>query len=115
MNSLVNRVQLIGALGNDPEVKNLEKGNKLAKFSMATNEYKKNASGEKVQDTQWHNVIAWGKTAEIIEKYAHKGNKICISGKLTHSNYEDQNGNKKYFTQVVATDVLLMGNGQAQA
>ncbi len=115
MNSLVNRVQLIGALGNDPEVKNLESGNKLAKFRMATNEYKKNAKGERVDDTQWHNVIAWGKTAEIIEKYAHKGSRVCISGKLNHSTFDDKDGNKKYFTEVVANEVLLMDKAPAQA
>ncbi len=115
MNSLVNKVQLIGLLGNDPEVKNLESGSKLAKFRMATNEYKKDAKGERVEDTQWHNVIAWGKTAEIIENYAHKGSRVCISGKLTHSNFEDQNGNKKYFTEVVANEVLLMDKAPAKA
>ena len=115
MNALVNRVQLIGALGNNPEVKNLESGNKLAKFSMATNEYKKNAKGERVDDAQWHNIIAWGKTAEIIENYAHKGSKICISGKLTHSNFTDKDGVTKYFTEVVANEVLLMDKAPAKA
>ncbi|MDG1111582.1 MAG: single-stranded DNA-binding protein, partial [Polaribacter sp.] len=83
MNTLRNKVQLIGNLGNDPEIITLESGKKLAKFSIATNESYKNAMGEKVTDTQWHNVIAWNKTAEIIEKYVIKGNEIAIEGKLT--------------------------------
>ena len=73
MSSLRNKVQLIGNLGNDPEILNLETGSKLAKFSIATNESYKNKNGERVTDTQWHNVVAWGKTAEIIENYVTKG------------------------------------------
>ena len=85
MNTLRNKVQLIGNLGNNPEIITLESGKKLAKFSIATNESYKNAMGEKVTDTQLHNVIAWNKTAEIIEKYVTKGNEIAIEGKLTRS------------------------------
>ena len=76
MNNLKNRVQLIGNLGMNPEIKNLESGKKLAKFSIATNESYKNAKGEKIEDTQWHNLIAWGKTADIIEKYLQKGTEV---------------------------------------
>lgn len=112
MSGIVNRVQLIGQLGNDPEVKKLDKGGTLAKFSMATNEYRKDASGEKVKDTQWHNVIAWGKTAEIVEKYAHKGNKIGVDGKLISRNYEDKEGQKRYITEVVASEILLLSEKQ---
>jgi len=78
MNTLRNKVQLIGNLGNDPEIITLESGKKLAKFSIATNESYKNSLGEKITDTQWHNVVAWNKTAEIIEKYVTKGNEIVI-------------------------------------
>ena len=90
MNTLRNKVQLIGNLGNDPEIITLESGKKLAKFSIATNESYKNAMGEKVTDTQWHNIIAWNKTAEIIEKYVTKGNEIAIEGKLTSRSYENK-------------------------
>ena len=76
MNTLRNKVQLIGNLGNDPEIINLESGNTVAKFSIATNESYKNASGEKVTDTQWHRIVAFGKTAQIIEKYVTKGKEI---------------------------------------
>ena len=88
MNTLRNKVQLIGNLGNDPEIITLESGKKLAKFSIATNESYKNSLGEKITDTQWHNVVAWNKTAEIIEKYVTKGNEIAIEGKLTSRSYE---------------------------
>lgn len=110
MNTLRNKVQLIGNLGNDPEIINLESGKTLAKFSIATNESYKNASGEKVTDTQWHNVVAWGKTAEIIEKYVTKGKEVAIEGKLTTSSYETKEGEKRYVTEVVANEVLMLGS-----
>ena len=94
MNTLRNKVQLIGNLGNNPEIITLESGKKLAKFSIATNESYKNAMGEKVTDTQWHNDIAWNKTAEIIEKYVTIGNEIAIEGKLTSRSYESKEGEK---------------------
>lgn len=109
MSNLRNKVQLIGNTGNDPEIQNLESG-KLAKFSLATNESYKNDKGEKVTDTQWHNVIAWGKTAEIIEKYVTKGKEVAIEGKLVHRSYDDKNGDKKYYTEVVVNELLLLGS-----
>ena len=110
MNTLRNKVQLIGNLGNDPEIINLESGKTLAKFSIATNESYKNASGDKITDTQWHNVIAWGKTAQIIEKYITKGKEVAIEGKLTSRSYEDKEGNKRYITEVVCNELLMLGN-----
>ena len=109
MSTLRNKVQLIGNLGANPEVVNLESGKKLAKFSIATNESYKNAKGEKVEDTQWHNVIAWGKTAEIVENYLTKGNEVAIEGKLVNRNYDDKDGNKRYVTEVVASELLMLG------
>ena len=110
MNTLRNKVQLIGNLGNDPEIINLESGKMLAKFSIATNESYKNAKGEKITDTQWHNVVAWGKTAEIVEKYITKGKEIAIEGKLTNRSWEDKEGNKRYTTEVVCSEVMMFGN-----
>lgn len=110
MNTLRNKVQLIGNLGNNPEIITLDSGKKLAKFSIATNDNYRNAKGEKVTDTQWHNVIAWNKTAEIIEKYVVKGNEIAIEGKLTSRSYEDKNGDKKYITEVVCNELLMLGS-----
>jgi single-strand DNA-binding protein len=109
MNALRNKVQLIGNLGNDPEIVNLDGGNKLAKFSIATNETYKNAKGEKVTDTQWHNVVAWGKTAEIVENYLTKGNEVAVEGKLTHRSYETKEGEKRYITEIRCNELLMLG------
>ncbi len=109
MNALRNKVQLIGNLGNDPEIVNLDGGNKLAKFSIATNETYKNAKGEKVTDTQWHNVVAWGKTAEIVENYLTKGNEVAVEGKLTHRSYETKEGEKRYITEIKCNELLMLG------
>ncbi|MDO6674353.1 MULTISPECIES: single-stranded DNA-binding protein [unclassified Tenacibaculum] len=110
MNALKNRVQLIGNLGNTPEIITLESGKKLAKFAIATNETYKNAQGEKITDTQWHNVVAWNKTAEIIEKYLEKGKEVMIEGRLTSRSFEDKEDNKRYITEVVCNELLMLGN-----
>ena len=109
MNTLRNKVQLIGNLGNNPEVITLESGKKLVKFSIATNDSYRNANGEKITDTQWHNVIAWNKTAEIVEKYLTKGNEIAVEGKLTSRSYENKEGVKKYITEIVVNELLMLG------
>ena len=109
MNALKNKVQLIGNLGQDPEIVNLESGNKLAKFSIATSDSYKNAQGEKVEDTQWHNIVAWGKTAEIVENYLTKGKQVAIEGKLTHRSYETKEGEKRYITEVRCNELLMLG------
>ena len=109
MNTLRNKVQLIGNLGNNPEIITLESGKKLAKFSIATNESYTNASGQKVDNVQWHNVVAWNKTADIIEKYVTKGKEIAIEGKLTSRSYETKEGDKRYITEVVIHELLLLG------
>ncbi len=108
MNALKNRVQLIGHLGMDPEVKAIENGNKLARLRLATNETYQNAKGEKVTETQWHNVVAWGKTAEIAEKLLTKGAELVIEGKLVSRSYTDKDGQKRYVTEVVANELLLL-------
>ena len=109
MNTLKNKVQLIGNLGSDPEIINLESGKTLAKFTLATNEKIKNSEGEKQTDTQWHNIVAWGKTAEIIEKYVHKGKEIALEGKLTHRRYEDKDGNERHKTEIACSEILMFG------
>jgi single-strand DNA-binding protein len=109
MNAMRNKVQLIGHVGQDPEVKDLEGGKKVANLTLATNDYYTNDKGEKVENTEWHRVSAWGKTAEIIEKYVIKGKEIAVEGKLTHRSYDDKDGTKRYVTEVVANDILLLG------
>ncbi len=108
MNSLRNSVKLIGHLGADPEVKKLESGKVVAKFSVATSEVYKNKKGDKVTETQWHQIIAWGNTAEYVEKYLRKGTHIALDGKLTHNSYQDKDGIKRYSTQVVANEFVLL-------
>jgi len=109
MSTLRNKVQLIGNVGNEPEITNLESGKKVAKFSMATNESYKDSKGEKVTNTQWHNIVAWGKIAEIVEKYVGKGKEVALEGKLTSRSYETKEGEKRYVTEVVVDEILLLG------
>lgn len=108
MNAIKNKVQLIGNLGASPEVKALTGGKKVANWRMATNEMYVNASGEKVNETQWHHVVAWGKLAELAEKYLNKGSEVAIEGKLTYREFTDASGAKRYFTEVVANELLLL-------
>ncbi|HCS20702.1 MAG TPA: single-stranded DNA-binding protein [Bacteroidetes bacterium] len=108
MNNVKNSVRLIGHLGQDPELKETGKS-KLVKFSLATNETYKNEAGEKVQETQWHNLIAWGKQAEVAKEYLKKGSEIAIEGKLTSRSYDDKDGNKKYITEIVVRDFSFLG------
>ena len=110
MYALKNKVQLIGNLGNDPEIKTIESGKKLAKFRIATNEYYNNAKGEKVKETLWHNLVAWGKVAEIAEKYLNKGAEVVIEGKLINRTYNDKEGNKRYSSEVQVNEMLMLGS-----
>ena len=110
MYALKNKVQLIGHLGNAPEVKTTESGKKLARFSVATNESYRNAKGEKVTETTWHNLVAWGKVADIAEKYLNKGAEVAIEGKLINRSYSDKDGNKKYITEVQVNELLMLGS-----
>jgi len=110
MNNLRNSVRLIGNLGMNPEVKEIGKDKKVAKFSLATKEVYKNEDGEKVSETQWHNLIAWGSQAKIAEKYLKKGNEIAIEGKLTSRNYTDKDGVKRYVTEILVTEILMIGS-----
>jgi single-strand DNA-binding protein len=112
MSTLKNKVQLIGNVGQEPTITNLESGKKVARLSLATNENYKNSNGEKQTDTNWHSIVAWGKTAEIIERYVAKGKEIAIAGKLTSRSYETKEGEKRYITEVVASEILLLGNAE---
>ena len=113
MNALRNKVQLIGNLGMNPEIKTLDGGKKLAKITIATNESYRNAKGEQVKETQWHNLVAWGKTADIIEKYLAKGSEVAIEGKLINKNYIDKDGVKRYAIEIQVSEVLLIGGNKA--
>jgi single-strand DNA-binding protein len=113
MYALRNKVQLIGNLGGKPEVKKTESGKKLAQFNIATNESYRNSQGEKVTETQWHRIVAWGKLAEIAEKYLDKGKEIVLEGKLVNRSYNDKGGNKKYITEIQANELLMVGSKSA--
>lgn len=108
VNAMRNKVQLIGNVGQDPEIKNLEGGKKVANLTIATNEVYYKENGEKVEQTEWHRVTAWGKPAEIIEKYVTKGKEVAIEGKLTHRSYDDKNGEKRYITEVIVKEIVLI-------
>ncbi len=109
MNTLRNKVQLIGNLGMNPEVKEIRNGRKMAKFSLATNETFKNSVGEKTTNTQWHNIVVWGKAAGIAEQFLQKGSEVALQGKIVSRTYNDKDGNKRYFTEIEANDILLLG------
>ena len=108
MTSLKNSVQLIGRLGNDPEVRTFDNGKKMATFSLATNEKYTNSKGEKVEDTQWHNIVVWGKKVDVVENYLNKGSEIALEGKLINRNYE-KDGVTKYVTEISMNELLMMG------
>lgn len=107
--NLRNKVQLIGNLGKDPEIKEVKNGNKIAKFSLATSETFKNGAGEKVTETQWHNIVIFGKAAGIVEKFLQKGSEVAIEGKLINRSYDDKEGNRRYISEIEVRDLLLLG------
>ena len=108
MSNLRNSVRLVGHLGNEPEVKTTATNKKLAKVSIATNSSFKNEKGEKVEETQWHNLVLWDKNAAVAEKYLHKGSEISIEGRLSSRSYTDAAGVKKYFTEIIVNEILLL-------
>lgn len=110
MNAIKNRVQLIGFLGSAPDMRETESGKKLVKFSLATNQSYRNANGEKVTETTWHQMIAWGAVADIAEKYLNKGSEVAIEGRLINRSYTDKEGIKRYVSEVQINEMLLLGS-----
>jgi len=108
MNALKNKVQLIGHLGNKLDLKTLDSGKSVGHVSLATSEVYKNQKGERVEETTWHNLVLWDKTAENLAKFTDKGSEIAVEGKLTNRSYTDKNGDKKYITEIVVNDFLLL-------
>ena len=106
----VNKVILVGNLGKDPEVRYLENGRAVANFSLATSETYKNKAGERVTNTEWHNVVLWTPLAEIAERFLHKGSQVYIEGKITNRSYEDKEGNTRYVTEIVGREMTLLGS-----
>ena len=109
MSNLRNSVRLAGFLGTEPEAKTVGQNKKMVRVAIATNEWYKNDKGERVEETQWHNLVMWGSTAEVAEKFLHKGSEVTIEGKLTSHSYTDKEGIKRYVTEVVVNEILLPG------
>ena len=109
MNALRNKVQLIGRLGQDPEVLTFDDGGKMAKFSLATDDSYKDKQGQKIERTQWHNIIVRGGLVNIVENYVSKGQEIAVEGKLSNRSWDDKDGNKRYTTEVMVNELLLLG------
>lgn len=105
---MVNKVILIGNVGNDPEIKYVKEDVPVARFSIATSESYKDRNGERITNTEWHNIVVWRGLAKVVEKYVKKGSKLFIEGKLTHRKYEDKDGQTKYFTEIVCRDMTML-------
>lgn len=111
----INKVILLGNVGGDPDVKYLDSGNSVAKFSLATSESYKNKAGEKVENTEWHNIVIWGPLAGVVEKYVIKGMKLYIEGRIKYRSYTDKNGDQKYFTEIIADKLEMLGKKSEQS
>jgi single-strand DNA-binding protein len=114
MNGIRNRVQLIGNLGQDPEIKTLESGKKVAHFTLATNDGYKNGDGQKVEETTWHNIVAWNGLAERASKYLKKGREVAVNGRIVYRSYEDKKGVTKYITEIVLSEMLLLQSSRKE-
>lgn len=115
MNSLRNRVQLIGHIGQDPEIKTLESGKMVATFTMATNESYKNAEGNKTEETTWHNIVAWNGLADIASRFLRKGKEICVEGRISYRSWTDKNGAQRNSTEIIAGDLILLGSAKGKS
>jgi single-strand DNA-binding protein len=114
MNSLKNRVTLIGNLGQDPETKTTETGKKVTHFTLATKDGYKNADGQKVSETTWHNIVAWNGLADIAGKFLKKGKEVAVEGRIVYRSYEDKKGVTKNITEIVLNDLILLRSGKEQ-
>jgi single-strand DNA-binding protein len=108
MTTLRNRVQLIGNLGQDPEIRTLDNGKKVASFTLATNDDFKGADGQKVSETTWHNIVAWNGLADVAGNYLKKGGQVAVEGRIVYRSYEDKKGVTKYRTEIVLNEMLML-------
>ncbi|MGI6339994.1 MAG: single-stranded DNA-binding protein [Bacteroidales bacterium] len=115
MNSLRNRVQLIGNLGQDPETKTFDNGKKVTHFTLATDDSYKNSQGQRISEPTWHNIVAWNGLAEVAEKYLKKGREVAVEGKIVYRTYEDKKGNTRYITEIVLNDLVLLRSSRPDA
>lgn len=114
MNNMRNKVQLIGRLGQDPDIKTLDGGKKVAHFTLATNDNYKNADGQKVEETTWHNIVAWNGLADIASKFLKKGKEVAVEGRIVYRTYEDKKGVTKNITDIVLSEMLLLGSSKTK-
>lgn len=114
MNSLRNRVNLIGNLGQDPEIKKLESGKKVTRFTLATSDDFKNSEGQKIKETTWHNIVAWNGLADVAGNYLKKGNQVAVEGRIVYRSYEDKTGATRYITEIVINDLLMIKTQKEQ-
>jgi len=115
MNSLKNRVILIGRLGQNPETKTIDKGKKVTHFTLATDDSYKNADGQRISEATWHNIVAWNGLADISDKYLKKGKQVAVEGRIVYRTYEDKNGVTKNITEIVLNDLVLLGSGKSDS
>lgn len=115
MSSLKNRVTLIGNLGQDPEVKTTDSGKKVTNFTLATKDGYKNAEGQRVNETTWHNIVAWNGLAETVGKFLKKGKEVAVEGRIVYRTYEDKKGVTKFVTEIVLNDLVLLRSGKEHA
>lgn len=108
MNSLRNRVNLIGNLGQDPDTKSLDGGKKVTHFTLATNDDYKNGEGQKVKETTWHNIVAWNGLADTSSRFLKKGSQVAVEGRIVYKSYNDKNGVTKYVTEIIANEILFL-------
>jgi len=113
MNAIRNKVQLIGNLGANPELREFKSGKKMARISLATTDVHKDAEGKKISNTQWHNLVTWGKLAEIATAHLRKGSQIAVEGKLTYRTYENKDGDRQYFTEIVVSDLVMLQSNRS--
>ena len=109
----INKVILVGNVGKDPEVRHLDNGVAVASFSLATSETYKNKDGQKVTNTEWHNIVVWRGLADVAEKYVKKGNPLYIEGKIRTRSWDDKDGNKRYITEIIADNMQMLGSKQS--
>jgi single-strand DNA-binding protein len=115
MKTLNNQVQLIGNLGQDPELKTFDSGNQLCRFSLATTDYYKDKDGNRQEKTEWHNVVAWGRLGEVMAEILNKGERVVIHGKLKSRTYENAEGQTKYITEILTSDFLKISRKKEEA
>jgi single-strand DNA-binding protein len=113
MSSLKNRVILIGRLGHDPETKTMESGKKVTRFTLATDDYYKNADGQKISEATWHNIVAWDHVADLSDRFLKKGREVAVEGRIVYRSYEDKKGVTKNITEIVLDDLVFLGSGKS--